>query len=523
MTAAARVLSLLFICLLLLVPQRASGRAQTPAPAAKYLVLVVMDGFRPDYMTLAPMHHLHALMRTGTTYTRGWVGQLETQTPTGHATLATGTFPREHHVVGFVWRNATGDNIIWTPSDYKQVSAGVMESLIESGGVPTISDLLHSTYPGSRSVSLSGEKFYAADAMGAGADYVLWGKGIGKNQDRIQTTAIPGHLPPRSSHLASFVMKMGDDEPSSENLFAGRLAVRAAALRPRMLLINLPGTDIEGHADGGVTDTADMRPVVKSADAAIGQVMKAYKKMGIFKQTLFIVTADHGMIPNRHQARRDLVHQVVNASKILYLKQDLLSTAAYIYLRDPGQAKQMADDLLARHIPGMEGVFYKVGTTDGYEFRPEPATAAALGPELTQAYLDLSNTVAVTNGPEVIMPYAEDTVGINVKGMGPHWGTHGGLSWRVQHIPMVLSGPGIRHRVSSFPAQLVDVAPTIEHLMGLPIPKRVDGVVLSDALTHASAAERTPQTAATDQRVEDVTALRARSEAQHAMVLGTGQ
>ncbi len=523
MTAATRALLLLILCLVLLAPGQAAGRVQAPAPAAKYLVLIVMDGFRPDYMTLAPMHHVHALMRSGTTYTRGWVGQLETETPTSHATLATGTYPREHHVVGFVWRNATGDNIIWTPSDYKQVSAGDMESLIESGGVPTISDQLHSTYRGSRSVSLSGEKFYAADAMGAGADYILWGKAVGKNQDVIQTTAVPRHVPPRSSHLTAFKMPMGNDEPSSENFFAGRLAVRAAALRPRMLLINLPGTDIEGHADGGVTDTADMRPVVKSADDAIGLVMKAYKKMGIFRQTLFIVTADHGMIPNRHLARRDLVHQVVNASGILYLKQDLLSTAAYIYLRDPSKARQMADDLVARHIPGMEGVFYKVSTPGGLAFRPEPATAAALGPDLTQAYVDLSNTVAVTNGPEVIMPYAEDTVGINVKGEGPHWGTHGGLSWRVQHIPMVLSGPGIRHGVSSFPAQLVDVAPTIERLMGLVIPNRVDGVVLSDALNHPTTTERTLQTAVTDERVRDVTALRARSAAQHATVLGKGQ
>jgi hypothetical protein len=229
------------------------------------------------------------------------------------------------------------------------------------------------------------------------------------------------------------------------------------------------------------------------------------------------------MIPNSHLARRDLVHQVVNASKLLYLKQDLLSTAAYIYLRDPSQAKQMADDLIARHIPGMDGVFYKVSTPDGLQFRAEPATAAALGPSLTQAYLDLSNTVAVSNGPEVIMPYAEDTVGIKVKGNGPHWGSHGGLSWRVQHIPMVFSGPGIHHGVSSFPAQLTDVAPTLEHLMGLPIPKRVDGVILSNALSHATSSERTLQTAVTDQRVQDVTALRARSMAQHAMVLGKGQ
>lgn len=523
MTATTRVLSLLAISLLLLTPQRAASRAEIVTPAAKYLVLIVMDGFRPDYSTLAPMHHLQSLIRSGTSYSRAWVGQLETQTPTGHATLATGTYPRQHHVVGFVWRNTTGDNIVWMPSDYRQVSAGDMESLIESGGTPTLSDLLHTTYPGSRSVSLSGEKFYAADAMGTGADYILWGKGVGKNQNTIQTTAIPGHLPPQNAHLTAFKMTMTSDEPAAENLFAGALAVRAAVLRPRMLLVNLPGTDIEGHRDGGVTDTADMRPVVKSADDAIGRIENAYKKLGIFKQTLFVVTADHGMIPNAHLARRDLIHTAVNASRILYLKQDLLSSAAYLYIRDPSLARSFADDMLAAHIPGTDGVFYKVSTPDGYQFRAEPATAAALGPDLTQTYLDLCNTVAVGNGPEVVMPYDEDTVGLTVKGMGPHWGTHGGLSWGVQHIPLVLSGPGIRHRVSAFPAQLVDVAPTVEHLMGLPIPRRVDGVVLSDALTRAPGIEPSGLAGVTGSRVRDVTALRARSIAQHGMVLGRGR
>jgi arylsulfatase A-like enzyme len=94
------------------------------------------------------------------------------------------------------------------------------------------------------------------------------------------------------------------------------------------------------------------------------------------------------------------------------------------------------------------------------------------------------------------------------------WGNHGGLSWRVQRIPLVLSGPGIRHGVSGFPAKLVDVAPTIERLLGLPIPSGVDGVVLADALKAPSAAERDAQQAVRDGRMQDVQALRAHSLAQ---------
>jgi arylsulfatase A-like enzyme len=469
------------------------------------------------------MHHLHALMRSGTSYSRAWVGQLETETPTSHATIVTGVYPRQHHVVGFVWRNPAGDNITWMPSDYSQVSAGAMESLIESAGVPTLSDLVHKVYPGSRSISLSGEKFYAADAMGTGADYILWGKAVGKNRDTIQTMAVPRHAPAASSPLLKVRRGMGDDESSAEDDFASTLAERAAALKPRLLLINLPGPDIQGHLAGGVTNPGGMRPVVRSADRAIGRLMDAYKRMGIFRQTLFVVTADHGMVPNRHVIKRGMIRAAVDATKIPYLKRDLLSTAGYIYLRDSSQAKPFADFMVTQRIPNIEGVFYKVSTPSGYQFRAEPQTAAALGPRLTQAYIDLCNTVAVSNGPELVMPYTEDTVGLTVKGFGPHWGTHGGLSWRVQHIPLVLSGPGVRHSASTFPAQMADIAPTVETLMGLPVPRGVDGVVLTDALDRSPTALRREQTAVQAERTRDVVVLRDHSAAQHAMVLGNGQ
>ena len=169
---AARSCAALAVLLLFLTPGHAGGAG---APAARYLVLIVLDGFRPDYLQLAPMPNLRALMRAGMVYRRAWVGQLETETPTGHATIATGVYPRKNGVIGFGWRGPNG-GYSWMPTNLAQLDAGDMEAIIESGGAPTISDLMHRTYPGSKSVSLSGEKYYAADAMGTGADYILYGK-----------------------------------------------------------------------------------------------------------------------------------------------------------------------------------------------------------------------------------------------------------------------------------------------------------------------------------------------------------
>jgi arylsulfatase A-like enzyme len=491
-----------------------AGSGARPAP--RYLVIIVMDGFRPDYMTLAPMRHLHALMRSGTAYSRAWVGQLETETPTGHATIATGAYPRKHGVIGFVWRDPSGQNITWTPTDLKLLGSGAMEKLIESGGVPTISDELHQSFPGAKSASMSGEKYYASDAMGTGADYVLYGK---TTPNSIAVTSIGVHRLPANVGVKRDAVKRVP-EPIVQDQFVARLAVQLVrTIRPRMLLVNLPGTDIEGHRSGGVAGPGPMRVTVQGADKAIGRIMAAYKQAGLFGRTDFVVTADHGMLPNKHITHIKAMYAAVRATGAPTLEDDFLSTAGYVYLRNPDDAQHVAAGMVAKHFPYVEGAFYKIRTGSGYSFQADPTTARALGPQVTRAYIDLCDTIASFSGPDVVLPYAEDTLGLTVKGYGPHWGTHGGLSWRVQHIPLVISGPGVRHGVSTFPAQLVDIAPTVEHLMGLHIPGGVDGVVLSDALKAPSRQAITVQQRVSSPRSADVRALQAHSTHEGATVL----
>jgi hypothetical protein len=81
----------------------------------------------------------------------------------------------------------------------------------------------------------------------------------------------------------------------------------------------------------------------------------------------------------------------------------------------------------------------------------------------------------------------------------------------VQHIPLIMSGPGIRQSIhSQFPARSIDIAPTIERLLGLPAIHR-DGVILADALVNPTGVEVAPQRTVAPSLVADVTALQAQS------------
>jgi hypothetical protein len=192
------------------------------------------------------------------------------------------------------------------------------------------------------------------------------------------------------------------------------------------------------------------------------------------------------------------------------LNQEYRESLGAIWLTDPTQAQTVATAMAAKHFAGVEGALYKVHTGSTYAFKAVPSTVASLPKNVLTAYLDLANTEAGTSGADVLLPYREDTMGFTTKNRKT-WGKHGGFSWFSQHIPLVIEGPGIRHGVSHFPAQLVDIAPTIESLMGWGPPPGVDGVVLSDA---ATGTEGAPQLAVKQRRLTDLEAIRAHSESQ---------
>lgn len=505
---------------------RAASRAG--ASGYPYLVLIVMDGYRADYLSLAPMRHLHQLMARGMSYETAWVGQMESETPTGHATIATGVYPRKHGVVGFGWRDPASGAYTYMPTDLRQIRAGNLTRIMEQGGAPTLSDLIHARNRHDITISMSGEKYYASATMGAGADYVLYGKNF---KDAFRPVVISPNVPPASSHYTSIT---GDSALSLQDRFVTQLAIQMArTMRPRALFVNLPNTDIAGHYFGGMRDRPDMASIVKGADWAIGQIYNEYRRLGLLNRTLFVVTADHGMASNRHIVPVHPIYDAVRASGILALDQELRISVGSIWLRDPQKAQTLASLLAARHFPGVEGALYKVGAS----FTAEPSTKPETHPEgtragaaklrslrptqrvpvpardLLRAYLDLADTEAGPTGPEILLPYGEDTTGLTVEHR-KLWGSHGGFSWGVQHIPLVIAGPGVRHGSSHFPAKLVDIAPTIERLLGLPIPAAVDGVVLADALAHTTTGERTAQKAVQAGRLADVKALQAHSLAQ---------
>ena len=95
----------LFVILLLVFPASPLPADPGPAPAPG-LLLISIDGLRPDYVTRADDHglkipNLRRLLRDGV-HASGVRGVLPTSTYSGHTTIITGAAPARH---GIVWNN----------------------------------------------------------------------------------------------------------------------------------------------------------------------------------------------------------------------------------------------------------------------------------------------------------------------------------------------------------------------------------------------------------------------------------
>lgn len=455
--------------------------------SAKYLVLLVLDGAEPGYFSLGPLPHLDALRRNGVQYDRAWAGILESETPSGHAALSTGSTPARDGLLGFNWITSNNDTVhLFDPNIVRQ---GGIERVMQAAGAPTIASLFKGRHPKAKVVAVSGHKYYAADPLGGPkADYIMYYAPNSRN--RYVPTAIPGHVPPASILNSRRLVWPGTSLPSGvEDRLATKLALTSfAKVHQRVTLINLPEFDWPlGHVHGGQTWYA--RRLMMSFDHDLGMIEDAYRRAGVLNQTVFVITADHGMAPLRYQIPDSLLDNAVTAAGTSSL-ETTYSTAGYVWLKNPSFAQQVAANAVKKNDPHVQSVYYEVGS--GNNRRYVRAGGHKISSAASAANQYLLGSFNGGNAPDVVAFCTEDAAFVT-KGAESWKGNHGGAAWQSQHIPLIISGPGVLHGVVSHSAaRLEDIAPTALALFGIR-STGMQGTVLADALANPGKAQRTAE------------------------------
>ncbi|MFQ5578498.1 MAG: alkaline phosphatase family protein, partial [Anaerolineae bacterium] len=326
---------------------------------------------------------------------------------------------------------------------------------------------------------------------GPDADVVIFSEV--KGGQSFVPRAVPGQEPPPAVMTALESIGSQQITPLADDSWALEAAlVLFRQMQPRVLLINLPGTDEAGHLTGG--SAAGMTPVIKNVDYQIGQLVAAYRSAGLLEQTIFIITSDHGMAEQPPELDTGLMETAFQAAGVKAVPPSRVA-ASSLWITPWQKANLLAAKIDALNIPQVTGVYYKTldETTNSFLYQSTPATQQRLDPVLNAAYRYLLDTTAGPRGAEVALTRASPPLALpeheDTKGQ------HHEVSWPTQHIPLIIYGPGVKQGfVSDYPARLVDLAPTVLALMGLQA-EGMDGLILADALTASTPEQRAAQDA----------------------------
>lgn len=475
------------------------------ATKPEYVVLLVMDGGIPPYLSLATFPHIAALERQGVTYTRAWDGILESETPTGHAALGTGSLPKHNGILSFGWVQDDGTHV--RPTDPIPVAQGQLETLLKRSGVPSIASAVHASFPHSVVAVTSGHKDYAVDSVGGwAADYLMFYTLKGQTWSPV---GIPRHIPPASilnaPNQTAYAPHLA---PGDQDSLAVKLAMTSFEhVRQKVTIINLPEFDWPlGHLDGALANKWFAWKLMARLDSDLASIQATLRHDHVLDKTLFVLTADHGMATLTHRIPHDLIQNTVQSTGNA-LDDYEFHTAGYLWLKDHAGAETVARAFVRLNNSSIHAVYYRPPNSTSYVSAPDQH----ISPQMDDAYQYLLNTFAGANSPHVVLFLKENT-GIQGRNQTNWQGDHGGATWNTQHIPLIFAGAGVRHDVhSSYPATIYDVAPTILTLLGAS-PRGMDGIPLNNALAAPSASLATQQLAQGEKLTPFVQALRTQSK-----------
>ena len=423
----------------------AGASAWATTPRTLHLLLVSIDGLRPDFY-LDDRYagtELRALAASGSS-ARGAEPVFPTVTYPNHASIATGVRPARHGVLFNVLFEPTAERGRWY-EEAADLAATPIWEWARAAGLRTASVSWPSTLGARIDLLVPERDYYARDnPLGVLLDAATPGL-----FERLRVT-------PRA--------EMFNDITAWDAFLTETAAAMIRSSRPHLLLLHLIQMDFFQHRGG--RDGPDVRPALARIQAHLATLRAALGDAGIADQTVIIVTGDHGfqdfdrrVLPNAVLARGGL-RGCPKAGERWRATIHVAGGAAAVFVNPSGSvdALAQAETVLRREARGR----YQILTRRQLD-ELGAMTGAALGIEAAPGY---------TIGGACARRLEEAS----------HGGMHGFLPHRPSMATgFIATGAGIRRGVVLDRVRLIDIAPTAARMLGLTSPP-VEGRVLTEIL-----------------------------------------
>jgi arylsulfatase A-like enzyme len=396
-----------------------------PSPAGVHrhpghVVLVGWDGFDPRYLALVPTPNLHALAAHGR-LTRA-LGTFPTISNPSWTSVATGAWPEVHGNAAYTFDRAANVAVGQTRT---MNAPSIAEAIGDAGG------------------TFASVNWYVVQNHGA-------------------TYGDPKHLYVQAAGGCRARTDAALDLLAGRPVDSGGTAVRVPQV-PDLTALYCDELDALGHAGGNINPA--IGPALAELDRQLGRLVQGLKDDGVYADTTFILTGDHGMAT----FTKAIGPTVLEA---------LTAQGYHPQLLDPGTSPAPGTDVVIV-VGGVANVYLLPPRRTAHDIA-RVARVLARVPHVTHVYgrAALHRFHASSALGDLV---AEPEVGWTFGASAPPGpaGYHG-LSV-LAHPAFLIAGHGIRPNAWLHQPRLIDIAPTIAKLLDIPPPVRAQGRPLVEA------------------------------------------
>lgn len=446
--------------LLILLP--AAAGAQPTASSARHVVLISIDGLRPDYYLPDPARKtvtpaLDALRARGS-WADAVISQFPSLTYPAHTSMVTGVRPARHGIV---------HNTHFDPANGS--NAWMFENTAMK--VPALWDA-------ARAAGLTTAGVSWPVTVGASIDYLLpethqappnstW-------LDLMRKQSTPGLVDAVVARLGGFEANANRDYVQRDRFSAAAAAHIIERYKPHLMVIHLVEADTAQHQFG--PHSPEAIAALGRVDGRVGEVVRALDTAGIAAETAVIITGDHGFYrvhsafqPNAVLRKEGLLETDENGRIVAWTA---VAHRAAIKLKDPSDAAvaERVETLFRDLAEGpYRRLFRIVGRAEIASVGADPSALLYIEP------IEGYSTGAGTVGGFLVASSRR--------------GDHGYMpDVPAMHTGLIAAGAGIGQGVPIPLARQIDIAPTVARLLGFELTQ-AEGVPMAGLLAPAPAAQ----------------------------------
>ena len=429
------------------------------------VLMVVIDGLRPDYISPELMPNLDALGQSGVVAQRHH-SVFPSVTRVNASSIATGSYPAAHGILqNTIFLPAVSSN----PIDTADATALLEVETKTSGHLltaPSLGELMEK----------KGKRLFVAGSSSTGAslllNHKLKGDGIWNSRGLVK----PGENQARAEKLlGSFP---GESKPSRKgNRWAIQAVLENVGNEASADVIILWLTDPDGVEHGSGVGSPETLEAVRHVDAEVGYLLNGLKARGLKDKINIFVTTDHGF--SSYTGGVNL--QTLLSDRGQNGGINIVSNQIHVKNRDEEKIKTIVRVLQETVLVG--AIFTraeKPGSAHGF-------VSGTLSFDLIHWNHDRAADILVDSD------WTDQTNAFGYRGTTANNGIagHGTSSPFDLNIRLIASGPDFKRGLrSDVPTGNIDLAPTILHLLGIKAPQSMNGRILKELLRNGPSPDK---------------------------------